>query len=92
MSDTTPRPEAGDTQPEELYGVSGGEVAAVRAALDANDLARVEALCLELHTADLADLIEELTPPERRIVIDLIGPRIDQTGSRVVSRPSHGAA
>ncbi len=91
MSDTTPRPEAGDTQPEELYGVSGGEVAAVRAALDANDLARVEALCLELHTADLADLIEELTPPERRIVIDLIGPGIDPELLTFLEEPAREA-
>lgn len=77
MSDATPRPEAGESQTEELYGVSGGQVAAVRAALDANDLQRVEALCLGLHTADLADLIEELTPAERRIVIGVIGPRVD---------------
>jgi magnesium transporter len=77
MSDTNPRPEGGDNQPDELYGVSGGQVAELRAALDAHDLVGVEEIALALHTADLADLIEELTPAERRVVIDILGPRID---------------
>jgi magnesium transporter len=77
MSGTDLRPEAGEIQPDELYGVSGGQVADFRAALDAHDLVRVEELALGLHTADLADLIEELTPSERRILIDILGPRVD---------------
>lgn len=77
MSDTNPRPAAAEPQPDELYGVTGGQVAELRAALDAHDLGRVEEIALALHTADLADLIEELTPAERRIVIDILGPRVD---------------
>ncbi|MFM2129844.1 MAG: hypothetical protein RL477_1390, partial [Pseudomonadota bacterium] len=30
MSDVTPRPEAAEPQPDELYGVTGGQVAALR--------------------------------------------------------------
>ncbi len=77
MTDNAPRPEAEEPQPDELYGVTGSQVAELRAALDAHDLARVEEIVLSLHTADLADLIENLTPGERRIVIELIGPRVD---------------
>jgi magnesium transporter len=77
MSGTDPRPEAGEIQPDELYGVSGGQVADLRAALDAHDLVRVEEMALALHTADLADLIEGLAPSERRILIDILGPRVD---------------
>jgi magnesium transporter len=77
MPGTDPRPEAGEIQPDELYGVSGGQVADLRAALDAHDLVRVEEMALALHTADLADLIEGLAPSERRILIDILGPRVD---------------
>lgn len=76
MSESNPGPEA-TPQPEELYGVTSDEVAALRAALDAHDLSRVEEIALALHTADLADLIEVLTPPERRVVLDILGPRVD---------------
>jgi magnesium transporter len=77
MSGTDPRSEAGEIQSDELYGVSGGQVADLRAALDAHDLVRVEEVALALHTADLADLIEGLAPSERRILIDILGPRVD---------------
>ena len=62
MSDTDPRPDSGDNQPDELYGVSGSQIAHLRAAIDAHDLVGVEEFALGLHTADLADLIEELAP------------------------------
>ncbi len=81
MSETPPRsaagPIAGSDRAEELYGVSEDQIAAVREALAAGDATRVEALCLSLHAADLADLIHNLPPAERRSLIDIIGPRVD---------------
>ncbi len=74
MTDRDPRPEAGS---DELYGVTGDQVAAMRAALDAQDLPLVEDLTLGLHTADLADLIEGLPTSERHLLIDIIGARLD---------------
>lgn len=78
MSETQPHPEeAGEAEQQELYGVSAGQVANLRAALEAGDLEGVEALTAGLHSADLADLIEELVPAERRLLIGIIGPRLD---------------
>ncbi len=61
----------------ELYGVTKEQIAVFRAALDAGDTDRCEAFVLGLHAADQADLIEGLTPPERRILVSLIGPHLD---------------
>lgn len=61
----------------ELYGVTQEQIATFREALDAGDTARCESFALGLHTADLADLIEGLSSPERRILVALIGPQLD---------------
>ncbi len=52
-------------------------VAAVRAALEASDIARVRALVLPLHYADLADLIEALDRDERLGLLDCIQGELD---------------
>jgi magnesium transporter len=52
-------------------------VATLRNALDRHDLEAVEVLIVGLHTADLADLIEALLPAERRLLIEISGPRLD---------------
>ncbi|MEX2643176.1 MAG: magnesium transporter [Acetobacterales bacterium] len=77
MSDMAARPETGEELPEELYGVSDEQVAAVREALHGDDIARVRELCEGLHAADLADLIHTLPPAERRKLIDVLGAGID---------------
>jgi magnesium transporter len=77
MSDTDPRPESGDAEAQDLYGVTAGQVATLRDALDRHDLEAVDALIVGLHTADLADLIEALLPAERRLLIEISGPRLD---------------
>ncbi len=61
----------------ELYGVTQEQIATFREALDAGDTERCEAFTLGLHAADLADLIEGLTAPERHILVALIGPHLD---------------
>lgn len=60
----------------ELYGVTREQVAEFRAALDAGDTQRCEDIALGLHAADLADLIERLAPPERHLLVALIGPHL----------------
>jgi len=77
MSDTPLRPEGEQAQAEELYGVTRRDIDAVRAAMDAGDIGRMEGIALGLHAADLADLIEGLSPAERRILFAAMGPRID---------------
>jgi len=77
MSDTDPRPESGDAETQDLYGVTAGQVATLRAALDRHDVEAMDALIVGLHTADLADLIEALPPAERRLLIGISGPRLD---------------
>jgi magnesium transporter len=76
MSDPAAHPVAGG-QTEELYGVSREQVEALRQALAGNDAALSERLALELHTADLADLIEHLQPAERRQLVEVLGTHID---------------
>ncbi|MDX1484590.1 MAG: magnesium transporter [Alphaproteobacteria bacterium] len=68
-------PEDADTG--ELYGVTRDQIATFREALDAGETDRCESFALGLHAADLADLIESLTPAERRILVGLIGPHLD---------------
>lgn len=77
MLDTDPRPASGDADAQDLYGVTAGQVATLREALDRHDIEAVEALIVGLHTADLADLIEALLPAERQFLIEIAGPRLD---------------
>ncbi len=50
------------------------DVRAVRAAIAAEDFETVRAVALDLHEADLADLIEQLPSTERRTLIETLGP------------------
>jgi magnesium transporter len=59
------RDEEGDVQSDFLHAVSS--------ALEEGDAARVRALTLDLHEADLADLIQLLRPEERAALIDTLG-------------------
>ncbi|MFZ5792154.1 MAG: magnesium transporter [Pseudomonadota bacterium] len=61
------RPEGND--PATLYGVSPEIVAKVREALDQGKLDQIEKLAEQLHAADFADLLQELTGDERKLVI-----------------------
>ena len=70
-----------DTGPDaaggELYGVTQEQIATFREALDSGDTELCESFALGLHAADLADLIEGLTAPERHLLVALIGPHLD---------------
>ncbi|MRX51568.1 magnesium transporter [Paracoccus sp. S-4012] len=53
------------------------QVAAVEAAVDAGDGASLNALLEPMHGADIADIIEQLTPARRRVFLGLYSGEID---------------
>ena len=57
--------------------LDAGRTTAIRAAVAAADAGGVIALLDPLHPADIADLIEQLSPPERRALLALWGREID---------------
>ncbi|HBF61263.1 MAG TPA: magnesium transporter, partial [Methyloceanibacter sp.] len=59
------RDEEGDVRPEFLHAVTD--------ALESGDIARARSLTLDLHEADLADLIEVLRQDERAELIEALG-------------------
>lgn len=65
VSDLSLRDEEGDIRPEFLH--------AVAAALDEGDVARARALTVDLHEADLADLLEVLRQDGRAKLIEALG-------------------
>lgn len=71
---TRPEPPAAgaeDTAP------SRAEIAAIEAAVDAEDGPALDALLEPMHAADIADVIEQLTPPRRRALLRLYSGEID---------------
>jgi len=58
---------------DEEGGIRSDFLHAVAAALEGGDKARARALTLDLHEADLADLIELLRPDERAGLIEALG-------------------
>ena len=65
VSDFPLRDVEGDVRPEFLHAVTG--------ALESGDIARARSLTLDLHEADLADLIEVLRQDERAELIKAMG-------------------
>ena len=61
----------------DLYGLTPELIGAVEQALDDSDLERVEALVVPLHAADMADLLEMVTPHERRLIVEVLRPEVD---------------
>jgi magnesium transporter len=61
----------------EAGALDAGRIAAIRGAVAAADAPGVIALLDPLHPADIADLIEQLPPPERRALLALWGREID---------------
>ena len=61
----------------DLYGLTPELIVAVEQALDDSDLERVEALVVPLHAADMADLLEMVTPDERRLIVEVLRPEVD---------------
>ncbi|MFN3938438.1 MAG: magnesium transporter [Gemmobacter sp.] len=52
-------------------------MAAIRDAVDAGDAARLKDLMEPLHAADIADLLEQIAPSERRALLRMWGGEID---------------
>ena len=73
MSET--QRDAGEAR--DLYGLTPDLLAAILDALDRDDAPRLEALTVPLHAADIADLLEQIAPAQRRQVIDALGPELD---------------
>ena len=62
---------------EEDFGISRATVAEAEEAIDDEDAARLDAALDPLHPADIADLIEQLTPSRRRAFLRLWSGEID---------------
>ncbi|MBV0893014.1 magnesium transporter [Paracoccus sp. Z118] len=73
MTDPRPRdPESGDD-----FAPTRGLIAEIEDSVDAGDAARLDALLEPLHPADIADLIEQLTPKRRAGFVQLYSREID---------------
>ena len=57
---------------DEAIGLSPDHVQAVTRAIEEEDLQQVRVLVEPLHSADVADLVEQLEPDERRILVEVI--------------------
>ncbi len=62
---------------EDAYGLDPETVEAVLDAVEAGDAGRVTELLDPLHAADIADILEQIGPAERRALIDLWSGQID---------------
>jgi len=62
---------------DEVFGLPPTIPAEVRAALEERDEARLSELTGELHPADLADLVEQLSARERRALMELVPGIVD---------------
>ncbi len=66
-----------DSMDEELMGLDPVRIAAILAAVDAQDTKRLSDLMAPLHAADIADLLEQVSPSERRGILQLWSGGID---------------
>ncbi len=62
---------------DDEYGLDERRVAAILAAVDAGDAARITALLDPMHAADIADMLEQIGPAERRALIGLWSAEVD---------------
>jgi len=75
---TDPVTNGAEKDDDREYGLDPELVAAVVESLDAGDRVAVLGLLRDLHIADIADLVEQIDPEERRKLIDLVWHDIDQ--------------
>ena len=61
----------------EGYGLHDAQIEAVDRALELQDTETVQAVAADLHAADLADLIEALTPDDRHEFVQSLGHEVD---------------
>ena len=69
-----------ETPPEkdpEGDGLAPERIQSVMEAVDAQDAAQLNQLLEPLHAADVADLIEQISPPERLALVELWGDEMD---------------
>lgn len=62
---------------DEMSGPDSRRVAAIIDAVEAKDKARLDALLEPLHAADIADVLEQISAPERRDMLQLWSREID---------------
>ncbi len=62
---------------QDFYGLSPDLLRAILDAIEQDDLERLEALVVPLHAADKADLLEQITGPQRQSVIEALRPDIE---------------
>ena len=75
MNEAPPQGDAGEAQ--DLYRLTPELLAAILEALEQDDAVRLQALTVPLHAADIADLLEQIAPAQRRQAIDALGPELD---------------
>ena len=84
MLDETTTPPTRDREPPEEAETSADQTREARAALiykvedllDAYKLGKVEKLLAKLHSADLADLLEQLHPDDRNTIVGILRPHL----------------
>ncbi len=74
MADPAPDRDGVD---EELMGLDPARIAAILEAVDARETTHLSDLMAPLHAADIADLLEQISPSERRSLLQLWSGGID---------------
>lgn len=77
MSDKERQKEQKTQEEHSIYGVSQETISALENALEANEFDRVKDLLKPFHSADVASIIEYLTPHQRHDLIEVIRPEFD---------------
>ena len=70
-------PEDNEAAPEEIAGIRPETVRAIAEALADNRLDAVHELIASMHSADVADLLQDLRPEERGYLVDILRTRFD---------------
>ena len=77
MTETAPARDDATRRAHDLYRLTPDLLRAILEALDREDAARLEALIVPLHAADVADLLEQISGPRRDLAIEALGSDID---------------
>ncbi|MEM8753729.1 MAG: magnesium transporter, partial [Pseudomonadota bacterium] len=77
MTDEKTTPEESDAPEEDAYAISRTVAEGVAAAVDAGDDAALRQLVAPLHTADFADLLEQIDESRRARLVEALGPDLD---------------
>ena len=67
----------GADQVQDFYQLTPELLDAILESISEEDLPRLEALIVPLHAADKADLLEQITPASRHLVVDLLLPDLE---------------